>query len=60
MNVPEYMITGLQSAAISLCHKLLLNPYEDLGNEPAWQYFARKMALHQMMVQEMRQFGHLV
>lgn len=65
MAMQEWEVQQHQSAAVEMCHRLNLSPYEPLdsmnpSSPPQWFKYAVRMAEHELMVQVMRQYGRPV
>ena len=62
MALQQWEIAKFESAAIEMCNRMNLNPWQPLdemaGNSPPqWFKYAVRMAEHHLMVQAMRSFG---
>lgn len=54
----EWDIQKYQPAAIEMCHRCNVSPFDLLENgRPRWVDYAKRMAEHEIMIQVMRQFG---
>jgi hypothetical protein len=57
--VIESELWRYQSAALEMCYRLGLDPYQPAlnGGPPQWVLYAERMAEHAIMVETMRNFG---
>lgn len=62
MAMQEWEVQQHQSAAVEMCFRLGLSPYEPQvpNGPPMWLKYAMLMAEHEIMVQLMRQYGRPV
>lgn len=62
MAMQEWQVQQYQPAAIQMCYRLNLDPFEPLDSmnptcPQQWFKYAVRMAEHELMVQTMREFG---
>ncbi len=65
MALQQWQVQQYQQAAIEMCYRIGVNPYEPTdgmtaSSPPRWFEYAVRMAEHDAMVQVMRQVGWLV
>lgn len=64
MALQPYELDKFQGAAIEMCYRLNEDPYQPLDamrgdSPPQWFVYAKRMAEHSIMVEKMRNFGHV-
>lgn len=65
MALQQWEVAKFESAAIELCNRLHVDPWGKIDpmavdSPPQWFRYAVRMAEHKLMVETMRNFGHVV
>ena len=62
MEIQEWQIQVYQSAAFEMCYKLQEDPYSLGGpnSKPRWFLYAERIVELKLMLDVLRQFGHVV